>query len=69
MPTEPKKITRATLARYAGLLGPRSIAMEALDLFDVAKAFGQRPQIFMRNNGFRVTLVDKQGRRVQQDFG
>lgn len=49
-----KKITRKTLARYAGLLGRDSLAKRALDDYDTSKAAGQKPIITMRNNGFTV---------------
>lgn len=53
MPRE-KTIRRATLAKYAALLGRESIAAEALATFDAIRDTGNRAQITMHNNGFRV---------------
>lgn len=52
--TREKTIRRTTLARYAALLGRDSIAAEALATYDAIRDTGNRAQITMHNNGFRV---------------
>ena len=64
-----KRITRSTLARYAGLLGPRSIAANALLRFDAARAEGQRPIAYLRNNGFAVETRPAGGSSLFEYFG
>jgi len=46
-----RTITRKTLATYAGLLGRRSIAADALEAYDT---MGGSCTIRMTNNGFRI---------------
>lgn len=55
MPRKPETITRALLARYAGLLGRGSIAAQALDVYDGIRATGNSATIVMHNSGFYVS--------------
>ncbi len=55
---KPKFKTRATLARYAGMLVRDSLAACALRYYDAVKEAGGRPKIEMRNNGFSIHTRD-----------
>lgn len=61
MPEEPKKVTRKTLAKYAGLLGRNSPTYTCLRDYDEAVAAGRKPRIEMLNNGFRIVVTDLSG--------
>lgn len=52
--TPNKKISRATLARFAALLGPDSIAAHALQMFDAIRSTGNTAQIVQTNEAFEV---------------
>lgn len=53
-----KMITRATLAKYAAMLGRNSLAANNLDQYDRLKAMGEKPKIRMNNNDFDI-LVER----------
>lgn len=50
------KITRAALVRYAGLLGPDSIAARALREYDHFRAQGDKVSIMRRNASFALVF-------------
>jgi hypothetical protein len=52
--TNNKKISRAVLVRFAGLLGPDSIAAQALTMFDAIRSTGNHAQIVQTNEAFEV---------------
>jgi len=52
-----KKVTRATLARYAGLLGRDSLAACALRFYDELKADKIAAEIRMHGTGFSIKTV------------
>lgn len=51
-----KKVSRRTLAKYAGLLGQNSLAAQTLREYDHHKLQGERVSILMRNNGFELSF-------------
>lgn len=53
-----KYVSRKTLARYAGLLGTRSLAYECLQEFDRRRAAGEKVKIRMVNSGFYLETVE-----------
>lgn len=69
MPATLEKITRRRLARYAAMLGPRSIAAEALRFYDTAAKNGDGPEVYMRNNGFTVRLTQAPWAGTEKRFG
>lgn len=65
-----KRISRKTLALYAGMLGRDSTATRALRYYDLAKDCDEKPIAYIRNNGFAVShVVTIAGKRVTQKFG
>ena len=54
-----KRVTRATLAKYAGLLGHDSLAAMTLRAYDHLKAAKDKPVIHMHLIGF--SLSSKRG--------